>query len=223
MQTPPKTKVKLTAASSLLFWIPLIIFIGIANEVSELEPLPSDVAILNYIHANVSAGLAGLFLLVTNLGNVMGITIITGLFVALLAYRRRFTDIAVLLVGVIGAAIANVVMKLLFKRGRPSLWASVVQEQSFSFPSGHAMGSSALVFFLMYIAWHTRFRWPAIILGSMFMLSVGFSRLYFGVHYPSDVLAGWLASFLWVIIVVIVLTTSKFEDTLNKLTHKLKH
>ena len=106
--------------------------------------------------------------------------------------------------GVGGAALLNMVLKLIFERPRPDLWEQLIIETSFSFPSGHAMASSALAFSVIAIAWNTRFRWYAVGVGVLFMLVIGFSRLYLGVHYPTDVLAGWFVSGAWVLLVALV-------------------
>lgn len=191
---------------SALFWVPFLFFSAIANEVTESAIFPPDIAILNYIHNNFSPSLSNFFLVITNLGNAIGIVIIASFLIALLLKARQQVSASVVLVSVAGAAIANFVIKLFFQRDRPSLWQSIIQEQSFSFPSGHAMASSALYFALVYVAWRTRWRWAAVFGGGILVILIGFSRLYFGVHYPSDVLAGWLVSFIWVCIVVTVLT-----------------
>ena len=96
-----------------------------------------------------------------------------------------------------GAAAINVLTKLIFHRVRPHLWPSTSSEADYSFPSGHAMISLAVMVSLLLLAWPTRWRWPALLAGSLFVLMVGLSRLYLGVHYPTDVLAGWAAGGAW--------------------------
>ncbi len=201
-----KINFRLVTIIFVIFWLPVILFTVIANEVSERKPLPGDVAILTVIHRDLSPHLSRFFLVFTDLGSTVGIITITGLLLAYCLYRHHRQEAKLLLAGVGGAAVANVVIKLIYKRQRPSLWHALVSEPGYSFPSGHAMASSALVFTLVYISWNTRLRWPVVILGIPFFLLVSLSRLYFGVHYPSDIVGGWLASLLWVSSVVFIST-----------------
>src|SRR5690606_17364220 len=78
-------------------------------------------------------------------------------------------------------------------------WPPLAPETSFSFPSGHAMQSMALATALLVLAWNTRWRWPVLLAGAAFTGIVGLSRVYLGVHFPSDVLAGWCASLAWAV------------------------
>jgi undecaprenyl-diphosphatase len=122
------------------------------------------------------------------------------IFIALLVVRRRGNALF-FAVAMAGTGALNQGAKLFFRRDRPDLWLSPspAPEHTYSFPSGHAMGSMALVAALAVLAWPTRWRrWP-IIVGGAFTLLVGFSRVYLGVHYPSDVAAGWCASLGWVL------------------------
>ena len=75
--------------------------------------------------------------------------------------------------------------------------ASIAPETTYSFPSGHAMGSMTLASVAVMLAWHTRWRVPVSLAGMAFVLLVGMSRVYLGVHYPSDILAGWCAAGAW--------------------------
>jgi undecaprenyl-diphosphatase len=88
------------------------------------------------------------------------------------------------------------VIKHIATRPRPALWVSLRPEHTFSFPSGHAMDTAALAAALFFITPLPRRKWWA--LAPLFALSVGWARMYLGVHYPSDVLAGWSSGAGWV-------------------------
>ena len=66
-----------------------------------------------------------------------------------------------------------------------------------SFPSGHAVGSMAVVATLIVLVWPTRHRWAVVVAGGVFAAAVGASRVYLGYHFPSDVLAGWAWAVAW--------------------------
>jgi membrane-associated phospholipid phosphatase len=72
-----------------------------------------------------------------------------------------------------------------------------VHGQHDSFPSGHAVGSMAVVATLVVLLWPTRHRWTVVVAGSVFAAAVGASRVYLGFHFPSDVLAGWSWAVAW--------------------------
>ncbi|HEU4375968.1 MAG TPA: phosphatase PAP2 family protein [Telluria sp.] len=122
------------------------------------------------------------------------------LLVAAWLYRqgaRERTWFWLLAVG--GAALINLIAKYSFARARPTLWVSILPETTYSFPSGHAMETMAVVTAIVCLIWHRGgARWAAPAIGAAYVVIVGTSRVYLGVHYPSDVLAGWCASFAWV-------------------------
>lgn len=103
-----------------------------------------------------------------------------------------------------GSGLLNVAMKHAFARERPALWESIAPEHNFSFPSGHAMGSMTLATVLVLLAWPTRWRWPVLAVMAPFVGAVGLSRVHLGVHYPSDVLGGWLLAVAWALAVYAV-------------------
>lgn len=203
-----------------LFSVPVFVFAFVANEVIEGDTLPYDDRILLGIYQYSSITLNTIITTITNFG---GATFVVGTLIAIvgvLTWRKKWQSIAQITFGVLGAGFWNLVLKFIFERDRPDLWIHLVSESSYSFPSGHAMISSALAFSLVAILWHTKWRWTAIIMGGLYMIVIGLTRLYLGVHYPTDIFAGWLVSFAWVILVGAVLGAVQPRHIIDKLHHK---
>lgn len=185
----------------LLFMVvlaPLAIVGQVADEVWEGEGLFFDRPILEWLHAQATPGLDRLMLFFSQAGAPRPMAAFFVAVLAILFFRHRRDDALFFAIAVAGAMILNFGAKLTFGRVRPDLWVSLAPETDYSFPSGHAMGSMAVVAALVALTWGTRWRWPVAILGGLFVVLVGLSRLYLGVHYPSDVLTGWLAALAWI-------------------------
>lgn len=188
----------------LLFFgvgLPLVAFGDLAEDVWRRGGILWDEPILRYVHRHETPGRDAAMKFISDIGHLYGVVPLAILGVlALLAARRRGNALF-FAVAVGGAGLLNQGAKTFFQRSRPDLWLSPAPapEHTYSFPSGHAMGSMALVAAVAVLAWPTRWRWWAIFLGGIFTLLVGFSRVYLGVHFPSDVVAGWSASLAWVL------------------------
>ena len=179
--------------------LPLWGFAELVDELREGEPFVFDEPILVLAHEMATAGFDRAFLVFSALGYQWGVVPFDIALVVILALRRRAREglFAGLALG--GSALLNLMTKQLFARERPSLWESIAPETSFSFPSGHAMGSMTLAWVCLLLAWRTPWRWPVLIVVSLFTVMVGLSRVYLGVHYPSDILAGWTAASVWAV------------------------
>lgn len=114
----------------------------------------------------------------------------------ILAHQRRFRDTLGLVIAVAGSAGIVFLLKDVVERPRPDLFYQAYTETGSSFPSAHAAAAISLYGFLAYLAWRDSssriVRAAAFIASAMVILAVGFARLYLGVHYLSDVLAGYL-------------------------------
>jgi membrane-associated phospholipid phosphatase len=138
----------------------------------------------------------------TLLGNVYGVSLFTILVsLLLLRYRRGFYVLA-LLISVLGSGWAMQVTKLYFQRERPLQIAYYAPDATYSFPSGHATSAMAVAGILCYIILVEikdkqlrRILWLFCVL---YVLMIGFSRIYLGVHFLTDVAAGYLLGLLWV-------------------------
>lgn len=184
--------------------VPLWVFAELADEVHEMERFVFDDPILLHANGLAGPGLDGFFVVVSKLGYEGVIAVDLVLVLTLLALKH-WREAIFAATAFLGSSLLNVGAKQFFQRDRPTLWESISPEDTFSFPSGHAMGSMTLVMTAILLAWPSRWRWPVLLLASAFALLVGYSRVYLGVHFPSDILAGWMAGTAWVVGVYLVL------------------
>lgn len=181
----------------LLIGVPMGIFAKTAQEVWQEGGFDFDRTALLFIHSFATPTLDRAMVFVTTLAGAPVLPAVALVVVGLLWWRRQRRAAVFVLLALAGAAALMLSVKALFHRVRPQLWVSPAPETDFGFPSGHAIASVSLLFALVLLAWPTRWRWPSLALGSVAALLVGFSRLYLGVHYPSDVLAAWAAGVAW--------------------------
>ena len=192
----------------IISFIAFVTFGNIAEQVVEAEGVVRfDQALATALHQNANALTVTLFHLITNLGGLMA-TIVIGLGVALWLYISQHKRLLISwTVAIIGNSILNMLLKLAFQRARPSFENPLLVESFYSFPSGHAMGSVVMYGMLAYIlsVLVADLRWKRMALACItiwFVLFIGFSRMYLGVHYFSDIAAGFVAGLGWLTIVI---------------------
>jgi undecaprenyl-diphosphatase len=158
-------------------------------------------------------GLTILFTTMTDLGGPIGMGLIAVVLTILLIRKERASAIYLALT-TIGGLLLNVGLKLLYARARPDVATAIAVAQGNSFPSGHAMGSMIVLGAIGYLILRRRFTWKlkSILLAAIatVILLVGLSRVYLGVHWSSDILAGWSAGTVW-----LAATTVAFETLLR--------
>lgn len=138
---------------------------------------------------------------ITGLGSMVVLVLVTAFAIFYLLLIRRFREALLVLVAVGGGQILSSLLKLGIDRPRPDLVSHLVHVQTLSFPSGHAMMATVtyltLGSMLAGIAPGRATRIYILGVATLLALMVGVSRIYLGVHWPSDVLAGWCAGFAW--------------------------
>jgi undecaprenyl-diphosphatase len=176
-------------------FLPLQVFGELAEEVWENEGgFPWDVPLLLAIRTTARPQLDIFAVTLTKFGVFWGVFPVAAVVVLILFRQRRWRSLAYLTTTLLGSIVINRTAKVLLHRVRPHLWESPAPEFDYGFPSGHAMSSMTLVAALVILTWDSRWRLPVLVVGGLFVLAIGWTRLYLGVHYPSDILAGWMAS-----------------------------
>ncbi len=179
----------------------ILLFAKIVEDVVEGESHRFDETGLLLIYANSPTWLDEPMRIITTLGYYWVVLPL----LAILAYafyrRGRKVSAALLVISTVGGLVLTTTLKTVFQRSRPELFDSGYTASFYSFPSVHATlavgfyGTLALL-----LAWRLTGlrRWAVAVLGIVLVLLIGFSRLYLGVHYPTDVLAGFLSAPLWI-------------------------
>ncbi|MBF6174575.1 phosphatase PAP2 family protein [Nocardia blacklockiae] len=161
-----------------------------------------DAPTMNWTVAQRTDGLTPAVRTVTDLGGTPAMTIVAVVACAWLAWRRRWAEVVVTTAVSLGAGLTVFVVKALVGRRRPPV-DHLVTETSHSFPSGHTLGSTAVLGVVAAVTMLSlRRRAARVAVGTtvaLFVLAVGVSRVYLGVHWPTDVLAGWSFGALWIV------------------------
>jgi undecaprenyl-diphosphatase len=186
-------------------------FVEVADEVIEGESLAFDEALLRAFRRpdDPSQPIGPAWLLriaedLTALGGVAVISLVTVTTVGYLALRKKWGATALVVASVGGGAIMSTLLKNWFERPRPTAVAHLIEVHSLSFPSGHSMLSAVTYLTLGSLLSRTTSDWriKTYILALAVLLAgvIGTTRVFLGVHYPTDVLAGWCAGISWALL-----------------------
>jgi len=177
-------------------------FSGLLDGVLDKEWLVrADLAVNGWFHAHATAAGLAAFNVITY-GGTVGVGVVVAIVAAWLwVSGYRFLSVAWLATNG-GGLLVQWVLKTTVHRTRPQYAAAYLHGHSYSFPSGHAMMSTICYTMLAFIIgtlahWPARRRWWLYLPSTAIVLLIGFSRLYLGVHYPSDVLGGFAAGLAW--------------------------
>jgi undecaprenyl-diphosphatase len=184
------------------------VFLKLASEVGEGETMGFDRAILRGLRtagdASLPVGpewLRYAMVDITALGGATGLTLLTTIVVGFLAVTRKHATAAFVAGAVIGGSLLGGLLKGVFERARPDVVPHLVEVFDASFPSGHAMNSAVVFLTLGALLARAQEKRPVRIyivsVAMLLTLAVGCSRVYLGVHWPSDVVAGWCVGGAW--------------------------
>jgi membrane-associated phospholipid phosphatase len=208
VSAPMKTFMATLSTVGLAICIVILLGLGwLCQEVWEKEAFSFDTTLLLNIHQWANPGLDQLMLSITRLGDPEVAGCVIGASLIWLWWKHRRSEAKMFAIACLGAVILNQGLKLFFAKPRPTLWTHLITETSFSFPSGHALGALVTYGFLAYVLARQFQRAAAAIYGGAIALiaAIGFSRLYLGVHWPTDILSGYGVGFLWLMTCITLL------------------
>jgi undecaprenyl-diphosphatase len=180
-------------------YLPLQIFALLAFSIMQNGTgLSWDVSLLSAIHQTETSQLDTFAYVLTQFGYLKGIAPIVFLVSLFLIFRQQWHRLAYLLTVEFGAIIISYSVKLVYHRARPHLWELFQPlPLDYSFPSGHSLMSMILFVALLHLSWETRWCKWVMLFGGLYVVLIGWTRMYLGVHFPSDVLGGWMLAIAW--------------------------
>lgn len=198
--------VSLSLLLGLATAVATIIFFGwLSTEVLSGETRHFDDVTRDAVHRLASPAMTTAMRGISFLGSMLFLTCATAVVIIWFASRKWGREAKLLAITMAGASLLNVSLKLAFKRTRPLPFFDIFPPESYSFPSGHALTSAC--FFGAFAAILTariqsrRLRLIIWVLSTTMFLLIGLSRIYLGVHYTTDVIAGFAAAFIWIFVV----------------------
>ena len=179
----------------------LILFSVICYGVLSYDSLVIDTKVYSFIADNImSDGITSVLKVITELGGVAFI-VLAGVLIFMFCKKIRWF----VTFDLVGVTVINQAIKHIVRRPRPNV-LRLVEEDGYSFPSGHSMVSMAFYGIIIYLVYknvsNKYLKWLLIALLSLLILSIGFSRIYVGVHYFTDVAGGFLLGLAYLIIYI---------------------
>jgi undecaprenyl-diphosphatase len=177
-------------------------FIELTDELYDEGTIKAiDTKVLLFVEERRQPLLNGIAVDLTALGSFTVLTLLTILGILIFYYLQRKKDMLYLFSGSLGSALLSAAFKSLLTRKRPTEVTRLVDVSSFSYPSGHSLSAAAfyLIILFLFFQYFSRIRTKLAFFAffSILIIGIGFSRIYLGVHYPSDVLGGILLGSSW--------------------------
>ncbi|MFB9057570.1 phosphatase PAP2 family protein [Mariniflexile ostreae] len=221
-------KYNITLSYGIAVLIALFMVVAGINLFIELtETLATDM-LANYDHrftqyviSHRSAALTKYFIAITHVGDVYGyIAVLLIVFLVSLLVFKSWKYVVQIIVVLMLSAVSNLMLKRFIDRARPDL-EHMVSVETLSYPSGHAMSAMAFYGFLIYLFYKfsipTLAKYSIITFLFLLILSIGISRIYLGVHFPSDIAGGFIAGAIWVVFCALLFNLiDLFRKELNK-------
>ncbi|HJP93370.1 MAG TPA: phosphatase PAP2 family protein [Pyrinomonadaceae bacterium] len=183
----------------------LVFFGWLADEVLEGEMRHFDEVTRAAVHQLASPALTTIMRGLSFIGSTVSLTVATTVVVISFALHKWGREAKLFAITMIGGSLLNMTLKLAFKRARPIPFFNLTPPETYSFPSGHSLMSCCFFGALAAIlAARIKRRSVRVIVwafATVMFLLIGFSRIYLGVHYTTDVIAGFAAALIWILII----------------------
>lgn len=186
------------AISVLALWC----FAALADAVVDRAAITQfDIALDNTLHAHTRRRGIVIARLLSDIGSPIAMTILMIVVAVVLWLRHERLLLTTWLAAFVGGSVLDQALKLIFHRPRPTFQTPIIVAHGFSFPSGHSMGSligfGVLAYLILRVTRRRALRSAIVVATVALVLAIGISRLYLGVHYFSDVVAGYAAGIVW--------------------------
>ena len=197
----------------ILCAITAILAIVVTINVKNGRILELDLNIYKFFSENIiNDKLTPIVKVITHVGGAKIVFVLTILAIILI---KGLKNKLFLLTGIVGTAGLNVVLKHIIQRERPNI-NRLIPEKGYSFPSGHSMMSMAfygmLIFLIFKYVKNTALKWTLIVILTILLSTIGITRIYLGVHYPSDVIGGFVVSLTYLFILTEIYNKVKIEE-----------
>ncbi|WP_102272941.1 phosphatase PAP2 family protein [Cytobacillus massiliigabonensis] len=207
-----KSQLSIPIIISIIF---LLAFSFMAFIVSTNKIVHFDSVVISFVQGMENPSLTVAMKIFTFIGDtksviVLAILVIIFLYVVL----KHRIELILFITAIIGSALLNQLLKYTFQRARPELHR-LIEIESYSFPSGHAMNAFTVYTVISFLLWRhipsRAGRTVLIIISALMIFTIGISRIYLGVHYPSDIVAGYFASGCWLGMAIWIF--QKYQDS----------
>lgn len=187
-------------------------FFLLSQQVLNQNTTQFDTAVLQYFLSIQTPFLNVFFVVISFLGKPYFLLLINLIFSLFLWINQKISIAIVFLIIGSGAARFNLFLKSSLGRQRPELWDRIIEVKHLSYPSGHAMDSIVIYGLICYylMTQLKPWRWLILTLTTLFIILIGLSRLYLGVHWPTDVIAGYIMGSVWLVIAILIIESIKY-------------
>ena len=189
----------------------VVVYGELAEDIRQGESFSWDVPLMLYVNQFRNPWLNSIMLFITQTGGGWS-GLIFILFLSWLEVNKKRKTSITAAASYLGAISINGLLKLIYRRPRPSVIPPLATVNTFSFPSGHTITAVALYGFAAFILWRKSHRILAIFV-LFWACLIAFSRIYLGVHYPSDVLGAITVGSLWIQIVIITMKAFRSQNS----------